>query len=163
MDYGIYACERNAEGWGEPSYVGYGNFVTSSRDGRVYVAERRSGPYSYIREAKLEDGIFVELEPLGGGLADLHDHFHRTSHPSISPDGNTILFDYHLNSGLFAAYRDESGEWSRPVDLGEHGLSPSAGIANYSPDGAYIFFHNEGDIWWISSEFVQRLRPDESR
>lgn len=157
----IYVCERTAEGWAEPKYVGYGGSVTSTRDGKVYVSERRMGTSdSYIRQATLENGLFVKFEPLGGGLADLHDHFSHTSHPSISPDGRTILFDTSMKSGLWAAYLDESGVWSKPVRLSEHGLSPIAGIASYSPDGKYIFFNVAGDIYWISSEFVERFRPD---
>jgi tetratricopeptide (TPR) repeat protein len=165
LDYGIWVCERTAEGWSEPKYVGPGMFVTSSRDGKVYVTEKKFKEkkeiYAHIRQATLENGIFVKFEPPEGGLADLHIHFPRTAHPSISPDGRTILFDVKKGYGLFAAYLDESGVWSKPVSLGEQGLSANAAIANYSPDGKYVFFHNEGDIYWISSEFVERLRPDQ--
>jgi hypothetical protein len=159
-DIDIYVRERTAEGWSEPECVGHGGFVTSSRDGKIYVTDRTNPQRGNIAQATLENGHFVKLEPLGGGLADLLDHFPRTSHPSISPDGNTILFDTSMRSGLFAAFRDESGVWSKPVSLSDHGLSPSAGIANYSPDGKYIFFHDRTDIYWISSEFVERLRPE---
>jgi hypothetical protein len=92
-------------------------------------------------------------------LADIETRFPRTAHPSISPDGRTILFDVKREYGLFAAYQDESGVWSKPVKLCMHGLPDGAAIANYSPDGKYIFFYNNGDIYWISSEFVERLRP----
>jgi Tol biopolymer transport system component len=116
----------------------------------------------YIAQGTLENDILVRLEPLGGGLADLRVDFPRTSHPSISPDGRTILFDNRMDSGLFAAYLDESGVWSKPVRLSEHGLSAIAGIANYSPDGKYVFFQDAGDIYWIGSKFVERLRPDKA-
>jgi tetratricopeptide (TPR) repeat protein len=166
-DHGIYVCEKTADGWGEPKYVGLGMFVTSSRDGKVYVTEKKftekKENYAHIKQVTLENGVFVKLEPPGGGLADLHLHFPRTAHPGISPDGRTILFDVTAGYGLFAAYLDESGVWSKPVRLSEHGLSASAGIANYSPDGKYIFFRDGGDIYWISSEFVERLRPDKQR
>ena len=159
-DYGIYVCERTDDGWGEPKYVGLGMFVTSSRDGKIYVTEITDPYASYIAQAKLENGVFVKLEPLGGGLADPDDRFPRTGHPCISPDGRTILFDVSAETSLFAAYLNESGVWSKPVHLSEHGLLASAGIANYTPDGKFIFFHSKGDIYWISSEFVERLRPD---
>ncbi len=45
--------------------------------------------------------------------------------------------------------------WSKPVILSEYGLSPIAGIASYSSDCKYIFFNVAGDIYWISSEFVE--------
>jgi hypothetical protein len=159
-DYGIYVCERTHDGWGKPKYVGFGMFVTSSRGGKVYVTEIREGANFQIRRATLENGIFAKLEPLGGGLADMHLHFPGSGHPSISPDGRTILFDVKRGYGLIAAYLDESGVWSKPVNLCKHGLSEGAGVSNYSPDGKYIFFHDKGDIYWISSEFVEQLRPD---
>jgi hypothetical protein len=165
-NHGLYVCERTTAGWSEPRYVGYGGSVTSTRDGKVFVSERRVDAekgvdaYSQIKQATLENGLFAKFEPLGGGLANLHDHFPITSHPCISPDGRTILFDTSMKSGLYAAYRDKSDVWSNPVNLSEHGLSAIAGIATYSPDGKYIFFNDGGDIYWISSEFVERLRPD---
>jgi hypothetical protein len=160
QDIDIYGCERTAEGWSEPECMGHVGFVTTSRDGKIYATDRTNPLRANISQATVENGHFVKLEPLGGGLADLLERFPRTSHPSISPDGRTILFDISMGSGLFAAFRDESGVWSKPVSLSDHGLSPTAAAASYSPDGKYIFFHDRTDIYWISSEFVERLRPE---
>jgi len=163
IDYGIYVCEKTSEGWGEPQYVGMGMFVTSTRDGKVYVTEKRfeggDETYSHISRAVLENGRFISYVPLGGGLADLQADFPRTGHPSISPDGRTILFDAQEGGGLYAAFLDDAGTWSKPVTLSEHGLPANAAIADYSPDGKFIFFTNKGDIYWMSSEFVESLRP----
>jgi len=162
---GIYVCEQTATGWSEPRYVGHGGSTTSSLDGTVFVSERRRDPesggvtFSQIKRAVLEDGIFVAFESLGGGLTDLSEEYPISSHPCISPDGRTILFDSSVRSGLSVAFLDESGVWGKPLKLSEHGLSAEAGIATYSPDGKYIFFQNLGDIYWISAEFVERLRP----
>jgi tetratricopeptide (TPR) repeat protein len=167
FDYGIYVCERTSQGWSEPRYVGEGMFVTSSRDGKIYVTEKKyegdKEIYAHISQAILQDGHFTGYKQLGGGLINIQTDFPRTAHPSISPDGRTILFDSSMRSGLYAAFLDGSGVWSRPVRLSEHGLSESAGIADYSPDGKYIFFQDHGDIWWISSEFVERLRPGQQK
>jgi hypothetical protein len=161
-DYGIYVCERTTGGWNKPKYAGYGMYVTSSRDGKIYVTERK-GTYSQIKQVIIENGIFVKFKELEGGLANLHLQFPRTGHPSISPDGRTILFDVDRGYGLFAAYLDQSGVWSKPVNLCEHGLLAGSFSGTYSPDGKYFFFHNEGDIYWISSEFIERLRPDKKK
>jgi hypothetical protein len=34
------------------------------------------------------------------------------------------------------------------------------GIAIVSPDGRYLFFTNEGDIYWVDAEIIQQLRPE---
>lgn len=159
-DIDIYGCERTADGWSEPECMGHVGYPTSSRDGEIYASDRTNPLRANISKAMLENGHFVKLEPLGGGLADLLESFPRTSHPSISPDGRTLLFDVSMGSGLFAAFCDESGVWSKPETLSDHGLSPTAAAASYSPDGKYIFFHDRTDIYWISSEFVERLRPE---
>lgn len=160
---GIYVCKKSTEGWSEPKYVVKGGSATSSWDGKIYVSDRREEGHFQIKQGVLENGILAGFEPLGGGLADLSTQFPITSHPCISPDGRTILFDTSMKSGLWAAFLDESGMWSKPVKLSEHGLSAIAGIATYSPDGKYIFFNVGGDIYWISSEFVERLRPYKQR
>jgi len=161
-DYGIYYCERTTEGWGKPKYAGYGMYVTSSRDGRVYITEMQESS-AHIKRVIVENGIFVKFKELGGGLGRIHQDFPRTAHPSISPDGRTILFDVERGYGLFAAYLDESGKWSKPVNLCEHGLLEGSFSGTYSPDGKYYFFHNEGDVYWISSKFIERLRPDNQK
>ncbi|MCK4943043.1 MAG: PD40 domain-containing protein, partial [Candidatus Aminicenantes bacterium] len=159
----LYVCERSAEGWSEPKYVGPGAIVTSSRDGKLYTDDRADPYSSYIAQAILENGLLVKYVPLGGGLADLRVRFRRTSHPCISPDGRTIMFYVEKGYGPFAAFLDQSGVWSEPVNLSDHGLPASAGIATYSPDGKYIFYSDEGDIHWISSKVVERLRPDKKK
>jgi hypothetical protein len=40
MSSGVYVCERSADGWSEPKYVGYAGFLTSSRDGKVFATAR---------------------------------------------------------------------------------------------------------------------------
>jgi hypothetical protein len=160
--FNIYVCERNAEGWSVPKYVGPGAWVTSSRDGKLYTDDR-TVHRTYIAQMILKKGIISKLMPLGGGFANLDDRFSRVSHPCISPDGKTMLFYVKKGFGPFAAYLDRSGVWSKPVNLSDHGFSATAGISTYSPDGKYVFFSDKGDIYWISSQFIEHLRPDKGK
>lgn len=166
-NHGMYVCHKTAQGWSQPAYLGYVGSATSTHNGEIFVSERRVDPesktntYSQIKRATIENGMIVGFESLGGKLADLEGRFSLTSHPCISPDGRKILFDTSMKSGLYAAFLIEANVWSDPVNLSEHGLSPNAGIALYSPDGEFVFFSDGGDIYWISAEFVEGLRPTE--
>ena len=36
-----------------------------------------------------------------------------------------------------------------------------AGIASISPDGKYLFFGRNGDIYWVRTKIIEELKPDE--
>jgi Zn-dependent hydrolases, including glyoxylases len=62
--YGIWKVERTENGWGKPSYVGYGMYVTTTKDGIIYITdidykdEKKHG----IALTKLINGRFGPLE-----------------------------------------------------------------------------------------------------
>lgn len=157
---GIYMFEKTDEGWANPKHVIKGGSLTTTLDGKIYVSDRRIDGQSQVKQTHFNNDILTVLEPLRGGLTDLATQFPISSHPCISPDGRILLFDTSMKSGLWAAFLDVEGVWSKPVQLSDYGLSPLAGIAMYSPDGKYIFYNVKGDIFWISAEFVENLRPD---
>jgi hypothetical protein len=35
-----------------------------------------------------------------------------------------------------------------------------AGLASISPDGKYLFFHLNDDIWWVDAEVIKTLNPN---
>lgn len=84
----------------------------------------------------------------------------------IGPDGSYLLI---VSTGhppaegrfhFFISFHDEEGGWMAPIGLGEKihavrdGLCPSV-----TPDGRFMFFIGQGDIWWISAGFIDGLRP----
>ena len=82
----------------------------------------------------------------------------RIAHPGISPDGSYILFDAG-QSPVYVCFRNPDGTWGDPIDLSQHGFPRTGGIASVSPDGKYIFFGMNRDIYWVSSQIVEELRP----
>ncbi|MFH1195009.1 MAG: ankyrin repeat domain-containing protein [bacterium] len=145
--YGIYMSERISNGWSNAMYVGDGMYVTSTRDGDVFV--------SGLRKVHFENDRFKSLEP----LLDFENNPIRGEHPCIAPDGSYILYD-EFGRHLYVRFKLASGNWSRPVDLAKHGIEASSGIASISPDGKYLFFGNNGSIFWVSTKLIDDLREE---
>jgi hypothetical protein len=61
---------------------------------------------------------------------------------------------------MFISYRDVAGAWTKPVSVGQKINAIQQGLCpTITPDGKYMFFLGQGDIWWVSAEFIERLRP----
>ncbi|MBC35786.1 MAG: hypothetical protein CL663_07090 [Bacteroidetes bacterium] len=88
------------------------------------------------------------------------------AHPYIAPDESYMLMDARVGgmgkSAIFISF-NKDGKWSEPVMLGpEINATQTEFGASVSPDGKYLFFHRRvegnGDIYWVSSEFMNELR-----
>ncbi len=148
---GIYSAERIPDGWSEPKYAGQGVFVSSSRDGQLYLTDMSSWDTA-LAKVTFENGLFVQYDRL-----PIEASFGRPAHPCIAPDGSFLLFDVDGGSYLFVVFRNPDGSWSDPIDLTKHGFDPLAGGAYVSPDGKYLFFALRNDIWWVDIKVVEQL------
>lgn len=87
------------------------------------------------------------------------NHLPVPLHPYIASDESYILFDAKPNdtaqgSDIFVSFRNQDGKWRKAVALGpdinvSHEMCPSV-----SPDGKYIFFTRDGDIYWICAKVL---------
>jgi hypothetical protein len=160
MDYGIWASDRTPEGWSDPSYVGQGMFLSSTNGGEIYVTDHTDLPNGYLAKARMVDGKFAGFERLTGGIEKLRaKSVTNIAHPAIAPDGSFVVFDISGGSHLCVSFRQADGSWSDAIDLTGHGIDPEAGIAYVSPDGKYLFFGVRGDVYWVSTELIEGLRP----
>lgn len=156
---GYYVAERTLAGWSEPKYAGQGMFLSASRDGEIYTTDmssRNEDGSTYLARVAVEDGVFTQLERL-----PLHGPFGEPAHPCIAPDGSYMLFDVGGGNHLFASFKKVDGSWGDPIDLVKHGFDPEAGGAYISPDGKYVFFALDADIWWVDAQVIENLRPKE--
>jgi hypothetical protein len=155
---GIYVAERTESGWSAPEFAGEGMFISSSRDGIVYVTHlgRQS---DYISRAVMDGNRITGYEDLTGGIEKIRARSDSVAHPCVAPDGSYIVFDIEGGPHLFVSFRNADGTWGDPLDLTQHGLDVKAGIASISPDGNYLFFGQEGDLYWVSTRLIDDLRP----
>ena len=154
-----FFVERTQDGWSEPKYAGQGMFLSSSQDGQLYTTDmssRNVDGKTYLAKITVTDGVFTDYERL-----HLETPWGNPAHPCIAPDGSYILFDVGSGNHLFASFKKADGTWGEPIDLTKHGFDPMAGGAYISPDGKYLFFSLNKDIWWIDIKVIENLRPSE--
>jgi len=154
---GFYASARTPTGWSEPRYAGPGMYLTCDNSGRFYTTDSVWGdqPKHYLASMAFSQGRFSRPERLA-----IQPHYENQTHPCIAPDGSYIIFDINVENGsLFVSFKDENGQWGEGIDLTKHGFKPDSRGAYISPDGKYLFFSVDGDIWWVSAKAIEELRP----
>ena len=152
-----FFVERTQDGWSQPTYAGQGMFLSSSQDGQLYTTDmssRQIDGKTYLAKVQGSDGVFSDYERL-----DIETPWGNPAHPCIALDGSYILFDVASGNHLFVSFREADGSWGEPLDLTRHGFDPKAGGAYISPDGKYLFFALNKDIWWVDIQVIENLRP----
>jgi len=155
----IWVMEKLNSGWGEPKFCVNGMYVTTTNSGTIYTTDIRSTSLG-ICIYKFKNGNYSEREHLQGGV----NKPMPGAHPAISPDESYIIFDSKRSdnpddSDLFVSFRDVNGTWSEAYNLGNKINTPRSEIcAVISPDGKFIFYQSQGDIYWVSTKIIEELR-----
>jgi hypothetical protein len=150
---------RTATGWSTPQYAGQGMFLSSSRDGQLYITDMsylKTQGRTNLARVSTDIGIFSPYEKL-----NVPNLYGIPAHPCIAPDGSFILFDVNHGSHLFVSFVKDDGTWGESIDLTEHGFDHLAGGAYVSPDGKSLFFGLSDDIWWVDIKTIESLKPME--
>jgi len=154
---GFYASARTPAGWSDPRYAGPGMYLTCDSSGRYFTTDSVWGdqPKHYLASTAFSQGRFSRPERL-----TIQPHYENQTHPCIAPDGSYIIFDINVENGsLYVSFKDKNGDWGEGIDLTKHGFKPDTRGAYISPDGKYLFFSVDGDIWWVSAKVIEGLRP----
>jgi Tol biopolymer transport system component len=155
---GIWVMDRVSSGWGAPRYHGPGMYPATSANGDLYYTDLNNGEGDRIVMQPFEGGEYGPVEPLGDGV----NGSLPSAHPCISWDGSFVVFDSPRSGSpndpwhLYVSFRMPDASWSEAARLEETG---QATIASLSPDGRYLFFNRDGDIWWVSAEIIEGYRP----
>jgi hypothetical protein len=160
MLVGIWYMDRGDSGWSEPVYCTHGMYVTTTRDGTIYTTDIR-GPVG-ISCSRLIDGEYSDLQMLRGDVNDPASG----AHPCVDPDETFIVFDSEREGGygksdLYVCFRQPDGDWSNAMNLGEVINTEGTDFCpSLSPDGRYLFYSSEGDIYWVDVQVIENLRPE---
>ncbi len=155
--YGIWIMEKSGSGWGEPVFHGPGMYVTTAKNGNLYVTDISSYPGGIVMY-RYDGTKYLEKEQLGGGVNSPAGGVH----PCIAPDERFIIFDSSRMGGqggegdLYICFRKKDGSWGDAVNLGDKINTPGTNFcASLSPDGKYMFYSMKKDVYWVSTKFLK--------
>ena len=166
--YGIWRVERADHGWGNPIYMGLGMYVSMTKDNVIYFTDihgKIPHEQSIVKTTLINDH-FGEMIKQKGGVEKPAQDRRPGRHPFISPDENFIIFDsYEKETGkngiLFICFKESDNLWGSAIKLSDQINKGNSNIAAYiSPDGKYLFYSSDGDIYWISTSFIEDLRTE---
>lgn len=88
------------------------------------------------------------------------EYLMRGAHPFIAPDESYLIFDAQAEgrgkSQLFICFKDLSGNWTEAIKFDKKiNATFTENIANVSPDGKYLFFHRNNDIYWVDANIIE--------
>lgn len=156
-DTDIWASEREGASWSAPRNLGQA--INSDSNEYMPSADRAGNLYFErygLNTARASDGNFQPATPL-------HiENVTNAGHPFVDPDGQYLLFDGRLpdssKSVLFVSFRTADGAWSPArrvftTEPREYESCPSV-----SPDGRFLFFGRDHDIYWVSTGVIAAAR-----
>lgn len=172
-DIDIWYVEKEENGWSDPINAGptintEGNeyYISFTDQGTMYFSsngnapeDRRGSDYD-IYYSEHRGGIFQEPVPLSGAIntpAYEADVF-------IAPDESYIIFCSTRDGGegqgdLYISFKQKNGDWTEAVNMGPDINTP---LYEYCPfvtkDGKYLFFTSNQDIFWVSTEVIEKLK-----
>jgi len=157
MTADIWSSEKIDGQWGDARHLGapfnperamYFSFTT---EGALFTTDARNR--GGILWAKRINGGYSEFEKLGPPLDSGGE-----AHPFVAADGGYLIFDSVGDDGrgLYVSFRTADGEWGPPISMKDS--TGEGGIAALSPDGKYLFYTFDGDIYWVRAEIIEKLR-----
>jgi Tol biopolymer transport system component len=171
-DIDIWYIERNQNGWSEPVNTGNGintnkneYYISFTKNTKMYFSSNGStsaeNDKNYdIKTSEYKNGNFQPSVTLG--LAINSEHYEADVF--VSPDESYIIFCSERPGGrgrgdLYISFKDKNGEW-QPAKILDAGISTDA--YEFCPfvtsDGKYLFFSRGGDIYWLSTQVLDRFK-----
>lgn len=173
----IFSVSKTQNGWSDPTQVNipiptthqFGWQFSMSRNGDLYFelwGPNYEPPDLY--KSILQNGQYTQAIKLDSNINTEYNEFA----PYIDPNEEFIIFESNRPGGyglhdMYISFSDSNGNWTEAVNLGNTiNTSTEDGWANISPDGKYFFYvtAKTGDDgfnpYWISSQFIDDLKPD---
>lgn len=156
----VWMVKKTSGRWGQAEYPQnilnetWINNVSSTGTGKIYFSSYRNkkiGIYSAgYNNGQYEEPVFLPEEI--NGIAG-------ASNPFVSSDESIIVFEGkstgYNKSELYISFRTSAGLWTPAHKLNENvNQTGTESNPSLSPDGKYLFFTREGDIYWIRLEYV---------
>lgn len=146
-----YTKRTDSNDWSEPQPLdadlgmkNAGASVSIAQNGTIYA--------SGIIKLRPEDGEYAKAEILTPDL--------KGTYPFISPDESYIIYCSGKQRDLVVSYHKHDNSWTKPQQiLDDQKPFWIQGFPIVSPDGKYLFFTADHNIYWISARFLDELKP----
>ena len=170
-DFDIWYIERQSGKWSEPINAGKNinsekneYYISFTKDGKMYFSSNvgdKEGKNNYdIYSSEFRLGEFQSSAKLASGVNSPH----YEADVFVSPDESYLVFAADrpggLGSGdLHVSFRDTNGNWTAARSLGNTVNTETDDFCPYiTPDGKYLFYASRGDVYWVSTEVIKKLR-----
>jgi len=105
-------------------------------------------------KAKFQNGALTEISE----ITIANENKYGRAHPFIAPDESYLIFDQM--GELFITFKKDNGEWSSSIKLNnEINTSEFEFAPHVTPDGKYLFFTREDNIYWVNIKVIDVLKP----
>jgi len=160
----IQISEKSESSWKKPSELMPGMFITMAANKTLYYTYVLNGMDSTdLVISRYQDGEFEEPD----FLARIINTQYNEVHPFIAPDEGYLIFDSNRPGGygkydIYISVRKNDGTWCKPINLGpEINTADYEGVASLSPDGQFLFFNRNEDIYWVDAKIIEELKTKE--
>ena len=118
-----------------------------------------------VSVSRYNKGAYAEVETLPAPINHMNLKEEECwGDPFVSPDESFLIFRSNRAGGyggsdLYIAFKTDSGDWSKPQNLGPKINSEYDELGgDITPDSQYMTFGRNGDIYWVSTSFIKRLK-----
>lgn len=170
-DFDIWYIERQADKWSQPKNAGKNinsekneYYISFTKTGKMYfssnIHDQEEKENYDIYSSEIKNGEFQPSTKLGPGV-------NTSSYEAdvfVAPDESYVIFAANrpggLGSGdLYVSFRKQDGTWTQSKSLGVTINTDTDDFCPYvSPDGKYLFYASRGDVYWVSTDVISKLR-----
>lgn len=166
MHLGKKYKKRTNSGWSEIKSLG-SPFeeirimrLMSSSKGTYFFDEGTRDGNGVLRYSRLVNGKREEPKPLSKEI----NTGQWNAHPFIAADESYILWDGERHHGfgdndIYISFKQQDGSWGGAINLGDNvNTDMEENGAYVTPDGKYLFFNRNGDLYWLDAKIIENLR-----
>lgn len=162
-DENIWYVNRTANSWGDairldspinngvvfsPNQAKNGDLFYTELSGsgiKTNYAPNKNGKYPEAQEVEIEVG---------------HHAFTSPSQDYLLVTGQNEEDANRKDNDLYVYFKRQDGTWTKPINLGSVINSDLDEISpRITPDGKYLFFGKSEDVYWVSTEVINKVRP----
>ena len=167
-DFQLYFMNRSGSAWSTPqrlmapfSLDKIKMFPTLALNGNLYFSQMDDNQRFYFYMARNNNGVFETPVKLSTTINAFYIH----GHAFIAPDESYIVFDaiptqQSTGAMIYVSFKKADSTWDTPIILNNAINSTDNQYCPYiSPDGKYMFYTKQADIWWVDSKVVTSLKP----